>query len=248
VEAAPGLEVVPAGELFERFTGPVLCWEVDRDPLARLYTALPEGAVAPAATALGQAGQALGQTLARLGQGTGEVKASVLTDGGAGAHGAPVAASPFVIAWWPARSGADAGVVGMGGPLGFLRALIEAASAPAAAAEAAPTAQAATVTYPELVRAGVGAGQAAIDLLYDVPLEVTVVLGRTRLEVRQVLALGTGSIVELDKLAGEPVEVLVNGKLIARGEVVVIDEHFGVRVQDIVSRVERIERSWAKEG
>jgi flagellar motor switch protein FliN/FliY len=73
----------------------------------------------------------------------------------------------------------------------------------------------------------------------DVPLQVTVELGRTRKLIRDILELGPGSVVELDKLAGEPVDVLVNGKLIAKGEVVVIDENFGVRVTEIVSPIER---------
>lgn len=78
-----------------------------------------------------------------------------------------------------------------------------------------------------------------LDLVLDVPLRVTVELGRTRMQIRDVLELGKGSVVELDKLAGEPVDLLVNGKLIARGEVVVIDENFGIRVTDIVSPAER---------
>lgn len=79
-----------------------------------------------------------------------------------------------------------------------------------------------------------------LDLILDVPLRVTVELGRARMEIREVLELGKGSVVELDKLAGEPVDMLVNGKLIARGEVVVIDENFGIRVTDIVSPLERV--------
>lgn len=78
-----------------------------------------------------------------------------------------------------------------------------------------------------------------LDLLLDVTLQVTVELGRTRRQIRDVLSLAPGSVLELEKLAGEPVEVLVNGKLIARGEVVVIDEHFGVRITDIISPAER---------
>ncbi len=85
-----------------------------------------------------------------------------------------------------------------------------------------------------------GPGGQGLDLLMDVPLRVTVELGRTRMQIRDVLELGKGSVVELDKLAGEPVDLLVNGKLIARGEVVVIDENFGVRVTDIVSPAERL--------
>jgi flagellar motor switch protein FliN len=86
-----------------------------------------------------------------------------------------------------------------------------------------------------------GAGS-NISLLMDVPMTLTVELGRTRQLVRDILGLGEGSIIELDKLAGEPVDLLVNGKLIAKGEVVVIDENFGVRVTDIVSPAERINK------
>jgi flagellar motor switch protein FliN/FliY len=84
------------------------------------------------------------------------------------------------------------------------------------------------------------AANTGLDLIMDVPLRVTVELGRTRMQIRDVLELGKGSVVELDKLAGEPVDLLVNGKLIARGEVVVIDENFGIRVTDIVSPAERV--------
>ena len=79
-----------------------------------------------------------------------------------------------------------------------------------------------------------------IDLIVDIPVRVTVELGRTRKTIGEVLSMGPGSVVELNKMAGEPVDVLVNGKLIARGEVVVIDESFGVRVTEIVSKAERI--------
>lgn len=79
-----------------------------------------------------------------------------------------------------------------------------------------------------------------IDLILDVPLEISVVLGRTKKNIKDILNLGTGSLVELDKLAEEPVEILVNGKKIAYGEVVVVDENFGVRITGIVSNEERI--------
>ena len=79
-----------------------------------------------------------------------------------------------------------------------------------------------------------------LDLIVDIPVRVTVELGRTRKTIGEVLALGPGSVVELNKMAGEPVDVLVNGKLIARGEVVVIDESFGIRVTEVVSKAERI--------
>lgn len=82
--------------------------------------------------------------------------------------------------------------------------------------------------------------QQNLDLLLDIPLQITVELGRTKQKLQDILDLDTGSIVELDKLAGEPVDVLVNSKLIAKGEVVVIDENFGVRITDIVSQKERL--------
>ncbi|YCA42556.1 flagellar motor switch phosphatase FliY [Bacillus sp. JZ8] len=81
-----------------------------------------------------------------------------------------------------------------------------------------------------------------LDMLLDVPLDVTVELGRTRRSVREILTLSSGSIIELDKLAGEPVDILVNNKLVAQGEVVVIDENFGVRVTDIVSQRDRLNK------
>lgn len=79
-----------------------------------------------------------------------------------------------------------------------------------------------------------------INLLMDVPLQITVELGRTNKKIREILEFGQGSIIELDKLAGEPVDILVNGKTIAKGEVVVIDESFGVRITDIIHPSKRI--------
>ncbi len=79
-----------------------------------------------------------------------------------------------------------------------------------------------------------------IDLILDVPLEISVVLGKTKKSIKEILDLGTGSLVELDKLAEEPVEILVNGKMVAEGEVVVVDENFGVRITSIMSNVERV--------
>lgn len=78
------------------------------------------------------------------------------------------------------------------------------------------------------------------DLLLDVPLTVTVELGRSTLALRELLALGPGSVVELTKLAGESLDVLVNGELVARGEAVMVNDKFGVRLTDIVSRSERL--------
>ncbi|PRX33663.1 flagellar motor switch protein FliN/FliY [Orenia metallireducens] len=81
-----------------------------------------------------------------------------------------------------------------------------------------------------------------IRLIHDVPLELTVRLGKTRMSIKDILELGPGSVIELDRLAGEAVDLLVNGKLIAKGEVVVIDENFGFRVTDIVSSEERLRK------
>ena len=78
-------------------------------------------------------------------------------------------------------------------------------------------------------------GPPELERLYDVPVELAVEIGRTHMTIRETLALGPGSIVTLDRLAGEPVDLLVNGKPIARGEVVVIDEEFGLRVTEVVA-------------
>lgn len=81
-----------------------------------------------------------------------------------------------------------------------------------------------------------------LNLLMDIPLNVTVELGRTKKQIKEILDMAPGSIIELDKLAGEPVDILVNNKLIAKGEVVVIDENFGVRVTDIISQLDRVQK------
>jgi flagellar motor switch protein FliN/FliY len=79
-----------------------------------------------------------------------------------------------------------------------------------------------------------------IDFLLDIPLEITVELGRKKMPIKDLLQLGQGSVIELEKVAGEPMEILVNNKLVARGEVVVVNEKFGVRLTDIISPSERI--------
>jgi flagellar motor switch protein FliN/FliY len=81
-----------------------------------------------------------------------------------------------------------------------------------------------------------------LDLILDIPLKVTVELGRAKMIVNDLLALGQGSVIELNKLAGEPMEVLVNDKLVAKGEAVVVNEKFGVRLTDIISPMERIQQ------
>jgi len=99
------------------------------------------------------------------------------------------------------------------------------------------------INFPSLQQSSGTAGLPPnLELLLDVQMALTVELGRTKKYVKEILSLGEGSIIELDKLAGEPVDLLVNGKLIARGEVVVIDENFGVRVTDIVGPAERVQR------
>jgi flagellar motor switch protein FliN/FliY len=81
-----------------------------------------------------------------------------------------------------------------------------------------------------------------LDRLLDVPLNVDVELGRTRMTIQDLLALGPGSIIELDKVAGSPLDILVNDRLLARGEAVVVNDKFGIRITDIVSPQERIQR------
>jgi flagellar motor switch protein FliN/FliY len=81
-----------------------------------------------------------------------------------------------------------------------------------------------------------------LELLLDVPLEVSVELGRARMSIQDLLNLSPGSVVELDKIAGEPLDILINDRLIARGEAVVVNDKFGVRITDIVSPSERIAR------
>jgi flagellar motor switch protein FliN len=98
-----------------------------------------------------------------------------------------------------------------------------------------------SVQFPGFNQQASGAGESGnISLLMDVYMEMTVELGRTKKPIKEILGMGEGTIIELDKLAGEPVDILVNHKLIATGEVVVIDENFGVRVTEIVSPVERM--------
>lgn len=90
--------------------------------------------------------------------------------------------------------------------------------------------------------AGAPEGRGNLELLLDIPLEITAELGRTRMIINDLLQFGQGSVIELNKLAGEPVDILVNQKLIARGEVVVVNEKFGIRLTDIISPIERIKQ------
>ncbi|MDR0785631.1 MAG: flagellar motor switch protein FliN [Treponema sp.] len=97
-----------------------------------------------------------------------------------------------------------------------------------------------SVQFPNLLPQNAAMEQGNIGLIMDVFMEMTVELGRTKKLIKEILSMGEGTIIELDKLAGEPVDILVNHKLIAKGEVVVIDENFGVRVTEIVSPVDRV--------
>ena len=85
-------------------------------------------------------------------------------------------------------------------------------------------------------------GEVKMDAILDVPVTISMEIGRTNLNIRNLLQLNQGSVVELDRLAGEPMDVLVNGTLIAKGEVVVVNEKFGIRLTDIVSPADRVKR------
>lgn len=112
----------------------------------------------------------------------------------------------------------------------------DARSLPVAAAGGAPV-------FPRLGGDGVAAAQRDdIDMVLDIPVQLTVELGRTRIPIKHILQLAQGSVVELEAMAGEPMDVLVNGFLIAQGEVVVVNDKFGIRLTDIVTPSERMRR------
>ncbi len=95
-------------------------------------------------------------------------------------------------------------------------------------------------TEPDEMDEIVERGERELDFILDIPLELSVELGKTKMLVNDLLQLGQGSIIELNKLAGEPLEVYINRKLIARGEVVVVNEKFGVRLTDVVTPIDRV--------
>ncbi len=101
---------------------------------------------------------------------------------------------------------------------------------------------AAKAQFEELQESRPSGHPAELDFILDIPLEVTVEMGRTRMLINDLLQLGQGSVIELNRLAGEPLDILVNNKLVARGEVVVVGEKFGIRLTDIVSPMERVKR------
>ena len=105
-----------------------------------------------------------------------------------------------------------------------------------------PQAEVTLPQFEEMAKTPPGGPKVDLDFVLDIPLTVNVELGRNRMLIGELLQLGQGSVVELTKLAGEPMDVYVNSRLIARGEVVVVNEKFGVRLTDIVSPAERINR------
>ncbi len=97
-------------------------------------------------------------------------------------------------------------------------------------------------SFPPVDNEGAVPVQKNLDFILDIPMQVTVQVGSTKMAIRELLQLGQGSVVELEKLAGEAMEVLVNNKLVARGEVVVVNEKYGIRLTDVISTVERVQQ------
>ena len=97
-------------------------------------------------------------------------------------------------------------------------------------------------SFPSLDGGGATPAPKNIHFILDIPMQVTVQVGSTKMVIRELLQLGQGSVIELEKLAGEPMEVLVNNKLVARGEVVVVNEKFGIRLTDVISAAERVQQ------
>jgi len=94
----------------------------------------------------------------------------------------------------------------------------------------------------EINQDGDGKQSPNLDFILDIPLEISVELGRTKIPISDLLQLGQGSVIELAKMTGEPLEILVNQRLVARGEVVVINDKFGVRLTDVISPAERVKQ------
>lgn len=118
----------------------------------------------------------------------------------------------------------------------------EAAAAEAAATAAAKPAEPTAAVFNEFSKNSATETHNDIDFILDIPVQLTVELGRTKIAIKNLLQLAQGSVVELDGLAGEPMDVLVNGCLIAQGEVVVVNDKFGIRLTDIVTPAERIRK------
>lgn len=94
--------------------------------------------------------------------------------------------------------------------------------------------------FDELNQAVPGQGETSLDVILDIPVTLSMEIGRTSISIEKLLQLAKGSVVELDRMAGEPLDVLVNGTLVARGEVVVVNDKFGVRLSDVISPAERV--------
>ncbi|MBI4937483.1 MAG: flagellar motor switch protein FliN [Nitrosomonadales bacterium] len=112
----------------------------------------------------------------------------------------------------------------------------------AMAEQAAATTQAKPHVFEQLGGIAPGAGQNDLDMIMDIPVQLTVELGRTKMPIRSLLQLAQGSVVELSGLAGEPLDVLINGFLIAQGEVVVVNDKLGIRLTDVITPSERLRR------
>jgi flagellar motor switch protein FliN/FliY len=173
----------------------------------------------------------LAKEILSLSAGSGAADAAAFAQAGMPSGPSPSAARPAAPRAQPQA--------GLGGPAGFQQTFGQAfGGAAQGPAMAPPNVQ--PVQFANLQPAQMGGEQGNIGLLMDVYMEMTVELGRTRKRIKDILGIGEGTIIELDKLAGEPVDILVNHKLIAKGEVVVIDENFGVRVTEIVSQIDRM--------
>ncbi len=121
-------------------------------------------------------------------------------------------------------------------------ALAEAKSGPAQATAVGAIEQVAPASFASFAPSNVTGAGNDINMILDIPVQLTVEMGRTRIPIKHILQLAQGSVVELDALAGEPMDVLVNGFLIAQGEVVVVNDKFGIRLTDIVTPSERMRR------
>lgn len=210
--AVPGSKAISAaltgdaGGTIVLILAPELTAQVENGPLG------PQELLAGLTPALDDAVAALGVGLGSLRHEAGQILDAELALSNAGAHGTATVV-PFL---------------GENGPVGALVVLLSAAAAAAAPASTAASFEnlSASAAFQAPIR--------GVELLSDVEMGVTAELGRTRMTVRELLSLQPGSIVELDRAAGSPVDLLVNGTLVARGEVVVVDEEFGVRITEII--------------
>lgn len=123
-------------------------------------------------------------------------------------------------------------------------AALEEQDVPEEVAGAAPAVAAESAQFQELHEEslGIDSGEVKLDAILDVPVTISMEIGRTHINIRNLLQLNQGSVVELDRLAGEPMDVLVNGTLVAQGEVVVVNEKFGIRLTDIISPADRVKK------